>query len=1002
MTTSIFFGASGSGRTESLIVAARAAAAARSDVVRVVTASAAQCADFERRCAADAGIFVCTFEQICEDTIESASGRKVLRLPNGARSFLMDDAVAQSRLVHYASLRRMPGFTQALLRLRFELHVAGVDTADLRSVSAEPRLHELALVLDAYEALLVTGGWFDSVRVVRAAIAALDAAPDLLRGWSWLALDGFEEFTVPQREWLRRVAPRVGECVVSLIGWDDDFPGQMPRLARVRVELARVLGVAARAMPRSHASALSDLGDAIARGDRRAHESLRGRVSLLEAPDSAAEVRAALRWIKARRLRQHTPLDRMALIARDMSPYALVVRSVAAEMGIPIAPASGESLSSNPAVAALLSLLRATVPTGVAALPSLAPRLLIDAWRSPYFGRIRAKFGITAADAFALDVVARRGHVVGGRVQWNEALSFGEAASAPDQDRVDSTATATADLPQLRARFDAFVAYLTPPADVSLRGFVEWVLSIVEELTIGLHDGESDEFADRDGAALDQLREVLAGLLWVDANLGRREGAAPFELLSRAVEGADFNSPDGAAALRVLDVTQAGGLRFDAVAVLGLAEGRFPASVREDAFLRDADRLALNQLGDARLSISTTGVERDWFYVAATRADDGVLFTRPRLADGGAEWQASPFWDELCGIVPDAPRRLTSAEKPSVSEAASMSELVQVAASGASPILSAWFDRRAPHVLSQIDAGARLVVARNDDGAAPSDGDLSTLAGALALRFGPQHSWSASALEEYRSCPHRFFFGRALGLQPRPAVQIGPDTAVLGLLYHTLFERAYREAANPADPAAVHASLERVADAVFDSAHGFRAAPWWPQTRRDILSNVRASIDALADERWVPSHFEMEFRALSVQADGEQLLLRGRIDRADRGPGGALRVIDYKPGSPAGYGAADLIDGRRVQLPFYAHAAAQIFPESRVVDAYHFHYLHAEAGRFRLSKFEGGLDGSLDAAVQVAVSAVRKVRRGEFAPLPPNEGCPEYCPAAGFCWSYTR
>ena len=146
----------------------------------------------------------------------------------------------------------------------------------------------------------------------------------------------------------------------------------------------------------------------------------------------------------------------------------------------------------------------------------------------------------------------------------------------------------------------------------------------------------------------------------------------------------------------------------------------------------------------------------------------------------------------------------------------------------------------------------------------------------------------------------------------------------------------------------------------------------------------------------------MEFRALSVQADGEQLLLRGRIDRADRGPGGALRVIDYKPGSPAGYGAADLIDGRRVQLPFYAHAAAQIFPESRVVDAYHFHYLHAEAGRFRLSKFEGGLDGSLDAAVQVAVSAVRKVRRGEFAPLPPNEGCPEYCPAAGFCWSYTR
>lgn len=1000
MTTSIFFGAAGSGRTESLIAAARAAAAERSDVVRVVTASAAQCADFERRCAADPVIVVRTFEQICTDTLEAASGRKAAHLPNGARSFLMEDAVAQSELVHYAPLRRMPGFTQALLRLRFELHVAGVDTADLRSVSAEPRLHELALVLDAYEALLVAGGWFDSVRAARAAVAALDAAPTLLRGWSWLALDGFEEFTVPQREWLRRVAPRVGECVVSLIGWDDDFPGQMPRLARVRGELARVLGTAARALPRSHASALSDLGDAVVRGDRQARESLRGRVSLLEAPDPAAEVRAALRWIKARHLRQHTPLDRMALIARDMSPYSLAVRSVAAEMGIPIAPAAGESLSSNPAVAALLSLIRETVPTGAAGLPSLAPRPLIDAWRSPYFSRLRSKFGIASADAFALDMAARRGHVVGGRVQWNEALSSGEAATTPDPDRADSSETA--DRAQLRTHFDAFVSHLTPPAGAALRGFVEWVLAIVDDLSIVSHDGEPDEFADRDGAALELFREVLAGLLWVDANLGRREGVAPFELLSRAVAGADFNPYDGAAALRVLDVTQAGGLRFDAVAVLGLAEGRFPASVREDAFLRDADRVALNRRRDARLSISTTGVERDWFYVAATRADDAVLFTRPRLADGGVDWQASPFWDELCGIVPDALRKLTSADKPSVSEAASMFELVQVAAAGAGPILSGWFDRHAPHVLAQIDAGARLVTARSDGGAAPADGDLSTLADALALRFGPQHAWSASALEEYRSCPHRFFFGRALGLQPRPAVQIGPDTAVLGLLYHTLFERAYREAANPADAAAVHASLERAADEVFDAAHGFRAAPWWPQTRRDILSNVRASIDALADERWVPSYFEMEFRALSVQADGEQLLLRGRIDRADRGPGGALRVIDYKPGSPAGYGAADLVDGRRVQLPFYAHAAAQMIPETRIVDAYHFHYLHAEAGRFRLSKFEGGLDGALDAAAQAAVSAVRKVRRGEFAPLPPNEGCPEYCPAAGFCWSYTR
>ncbi|MCX6016899.1 MAG: PD-(D/E)XK nuclease family protein [Chloroflexi bacterium] len=999
MTISLLFGASDSGRTEALLIAA----CAHSGRARIVTASVAQRDELllRRDCKA-AGVTVQTFEQICEDTLEAAFARKIERLPAAARGRFMDASIALTDLKHFAPLRGMPGFAQALLRLRFELHAAGVETTDMRSISVEPRLLELVHILDAYDALLVTGDWYDSVRLARDAITALDASPMLLREWSWLALDGFDEFTIPQREWLRRVAVRVGECVVTTIGWDDDARVQLPRLARVRGELSRALDVAARSMPLSYISPLAELGDAIARGDLHARESLRGRVHLLEAPDASAEVRAALRWIKQQHLREDTPFDRMALLARDMSAYATAIRSIADEMEIPIVIAGGAALTSNPAVAALLDLLRACVSSSPTSEPLLTPRLLVDAWRSPYFDL--SKFGITAADAFALDTAARRGHVIQGRAQWEEALSLHADSQEADSQEMDEDVATAATSPHLHACFTAFTARFTSSATSSLRAFVEWMKLLIDDLCIRSRAEMPGEFAARDSAALMQLTHVLDGLLWTEEKLGAHTTAAPFDEVRRAIAGASYEVEVSGdfVALSVLDVTQVGGLHFDMVAVLGLAEGRFPAAIREDAFLRDADRRMLNECCGAHLSVSTTGVERDWFYVAATRARHAVLFTRPRIADGGVEWQASPYWDELCRIVSDAPVTLTSADRPAIAEAASLSELVQIAAHGAGPQLCAWFDRRAPHVLSWLAAGARIVAERSVGGSAATDGDLSSLAGALAQRYDSQHLWSASAFEEYHACPHRFYFGRVLALQPRPMAQTGPDAAALGRLYHTLFERAYREAKDSADPAVVRASLDRIADDVFDAAYGFRAAPWWPQTRRDILANVRMSIDASADSSWIPTYFELRFRDLPVCADGETLLLQGRIDRIDVDPNGALRVIDYKPGSPLGYGSNDLVAGRRLQLPFYAHAAAQIFSPSRVSDAFHFHYLYAEPGRFRLSKFDGGIAGAFENASTAAVLDARNVRAGKFAPFAPEGGCPEYCPAAGFCWSYTR
>ena len=113
-------------------------------------------------------------------------------------------------------------------------------------------------------------------------------------------------------------------------------------------------------------------------------------------------------------------------------------------------------------------------------------------------------------------------------------------------------------------------------------------------------------------------------------------------------------APAGREEILVADVVQARGVPFRAVAVLGLAEGEFPATLSEDPFLRDADRARLRDEFGLPLEPSTESAEAEFFYETITRPRERLLLTRPRLADNGAPWQASPYWEEV--------RRLVAAE----------------------------------------------------------------------------------------------------------------------------------------------------------------------------------------------------------------------------------------------------------------------------------------------------------------------------------------------------
>jgi len=290
---------------------------------------------------------------------------------------------------------------------------------------------------------------------------------------------------------------------------------------------------------------------------------------------------------------------------------------------------------------------------------------------------------------------------------------------------------------------------------------------------------------------------------------------------------------------------------------------------------------------------------------------------------------------------------------------------------------------------------------------------LGCLAEDLTAFYGPPHPWSASRLESYRSCPFQFFVRHVLGLEPRGEPGEGLDVSQLGDIFHRVLEHVYQAEGvhDPSNLQQLLTALPEAARQVLDAApevEGFRVTAWWQQTREEIVDKVRRSLEALHSPAiqadFVPYAHEQRFRkasALKVVDGTDHFFLHGMIDRVDRTPDGRLRIIDYKSGGPWDYDNAAVAEGKKLQLPLYALAARDALQLGRIEDGFYWHVQHVRASPFSLRGFAKceGRD-ALEVAVERAWEAVRGVRGGRFRPEAPDDGCPDYCPAAVFCWRY--
>jgi len=247
---------------------------------------------------------------------------------------------------------------------------------------------------------------------------------------------------------------------------------------------------------------------------------------------------------------------------------------------------------------------------------------------------------------------------------------------------------------------------------------------------------------------------------------------------------------------------------------------------------------------------------------------------------------------------------------------------------------------------------------------APRDGVTTELAAEIARKLDPVTApfpISASRLAVFARCGFQYLLECVLRLEPaeEPEERRRLDPLERGSLFHEVAEKFLRAQRDRGelplrDTAQARRRLEEIADEELDALvqkSPPRFTALWAKERARFQATMRDWFHREVENggKAVPAHFELGFglsraaaagephlqEALSIDiGDGRTLRVSGKIDRIDRRPDGTLVLRDYKTGRAPRDDGGLFRGGRQLQIPFYILAAARIFPETPVVEAF--------------------------------------------------------------------
>jgi ATP-dependent helicase/nuclease subunit B len=624
------------------------------------------------------------------------------------------------------------------------------------------------------------------------------------------------------------------------------------------------------------------------------------------------------------------------------------------------------------------------------------------------------------------DVLSREAGVVDGLDQWRARLARHARACTTDLAAATADDTASdalvarleSDLDHV-ARLAAFVddlgTRLTPPEPADWPTVTAWARDLLRTYLGG--EGRRGHWPEEE---LDAARRVDAALDGLAVLAEIRPGTDALTFL-RAVES-ELDAPlarTGSFGRGVLvgPLRHAYGGDFDAVFVLGMAEGAFPPRTRDDPVLPDRDREAVSSDALPLHTLRRAEERRD--YLAALAAAPERVLCFPR-ADPRAQRKRLPArWllesaEALAGRSLGAEELATLPGAPWLHVLPSFEGGVCGNGDDAGSIgehdvrsLRAWQRAggrlaRHPLVVAEPDLGAGVTATdgRASTDLTPFDGFVGALAG---LRPTPERPLSPTSLEDWASCPFRYLLGRVLRLRE---VERPEDTETIsalerGSLVHAVLEEFLDTVDPRPSPTQPWSDAERDLLLAIGERHcedaaasGVTGQPLqWRLERRRILRLVRSVLDSDEEIRAylgvVPTQSGREVQFGSGGAkplvvtlpDGRGVAFRGRIDRVDRAPDGSrVVVLDYKTGRPPEHAPIDdLPGGTRLQLPVYALAAD---PGTLGTDVHAYYWHVGEPGIAGLFGYE--LDGDVLAEFHTVLATILDGVEGGVFPAYPG------------------
>lgn len=737
------------------------------------------------------------------------------------------------------------------------------------------------------------------------------------------------------------------------------------------------------------------------------------RTEILTTSDGDEEVRAAVRAVLGA-VQTGTRLDRIAVLHASPEPYARLAHEHLHAAGVPTNGAAVLPLAARLAGRTLLELLQ--LPSGdfrrqdVLAWLTSAPVLHDGRW----------------APTTAWERISRDAAVVAGRGDWDFRLSQYVAkqrerlGAYAKQDDIEPWRIEHAEAAAQRAgELQAFVVELIDDLHRADRtrpwsDHSSWALRTLDRL-LGPASRREDWPIDERRAA-ERVEAALQRLGALDAI----EGPVPLAVFTRTLEveleadlGRVGRFGDG---VLVGSVEMGVGLDLDLVVVVGLAEGAFPSTVRDDSLLPDRERGATaGQLGaraerverqHRHLLGALAGGRRQLLCVprgdlrksAERTPSRWVLDVASHLA--GARWWSS---DLLRGQAPwlhhvasfDA--GLRSFSRPATAQEHRLRFLLAL-------------DGRLGTLDDPATArGATVIAERRSHRFTRFDGNLA----GLPVPSPVQQRTSATRLERWADCPHAHLVEDLLDAgpveNPEDALMITPLDR--GNLLHRALELFITDAlARPVDDRpdsstpwspADHARLEQIASALCDQyeALGLTGRPiFWRRDRRLLLDDLGEFLTRDSRHRRAvgtsPYAVELAFGfdegspAVDVPlTDGRSLRIRGRADRIDLADDGTIHVIDYKTGKYDSYRGlreeAPIANGTRLQLPIYGLAARQHVgrADAPVRAEYWF---ATSRGRYERVGY-AVTDDVLSTTASVLTTIVSSIERGVFAARPEKD-----------------